>query len=117
MIVLHLIPCSLQNIDESVPVCLVLKLCPTCLVETNARAGKCGTTQVYKGYKTKGNKRGLMESRPPLDKRTYKLRTKGLHEAKLQLSSRETQLGTLLNLQQAVTGSWPRTVLLLLVSP
>ena len=27
IIILHLIPCSLQNIDESVPVCLELKLC------------------------------------------------------------------------------------------
>ena len=27
VIILHLIPCSLQNIDESVPVCLELKLC------------------------------------------------------------------------------------------
>ena len=27
IIILHLIPCTLQNIDESVPVCLELKLC------------------------------------------------------------------------------------------
>ena len=27
MIILYLIPCSLQNIDESVPECLELKLC------------------------------------------------------------------------------------------
>lgn len=38
IIILHLIPCSLQNIDESVPVCLELKLCQS---HTLVRLSSC----------------------------------------------------------------------------
>ena len=48
IIILHLIPCTLQNIDESVPVCLELKLCKShTLVRLSPRPNVINNTTAH----------------------------------------------------------------------
>ena len=44
IIILRLIPCTLQNIDESVPVCLELKLCQSHALVRLSRAHSITTS-------------------------------------------------------------------------